>query len=111
MDRNTFAAVGAVLGAFLGKRLYERVNEGEDAPLWIYLSGAGAGGLAGHHFAANNLGLMQALNNGSNGVGKVGAETVELLSQVNSASLYRRKVTPEVKISEVYPNEKTVGTF
>jgi hypothetical protein len=54
---------------------------------------------------------MQALNNGSNGVGKVGAEAVELLSQVNSASLYRRKVTPEVKISEVYPNEKTVGTF
>ena len=111
MNRNTVALIGGALGAVLGKMLYEKVNTGEAAPVWVPIAGAVTGCAGGYHLATSNVGLMQAINNGRQGTGKIGAEVVALLEKINPSDLYREDVTGQVKIGMVYPNEKTVGTF
>lgn len=111
MNHNTAALIGGALGAVLGKMLYARVYDEEDTPTWVPLAGALVGASGGYHLAANNVGLMQALNNGKDGTGKIGREALVVLTQINPQDLYREEITSEVKIGEVYPNEKTVGTF
>jgi len=111
MNRNTVALIGGALGAVLGKVLYEKVNPGEVAPVWVPIAGAVAGGAGGYQLATSNVELMQAINNGRRGTGKIGSEAVALLEKINPSDLYRDEVTNQVKIGMVYPNEKTVGTF
>lgn len=111
MTRNTVAIIGAALGAVGAKMLYEKINPDEEVSLSVYLAGGAVGLAAGYHLAANNLSMMQAINNGSTGTGKVGKEAIALLEKINPNDLYRDEMTSEVKIGLVYPNEKTVGTF
>ena len=111
MTRNTVAIIGAALGAVGAKMLYERIHPDEEIGLPVYLAGGAVGLAAGYHLATNNAGMMQALNNGKKGTGKVGKQAIALLEQIKPNSLYRDEVTPDVKIGLVYPNEKTVGTF